>query len=190
MSRARVLTAMAVTLLAAVTTACGVPPSDGAQPVESEIAALLDRGGDGSTEASPGEVDVVVAWVRGDQLVTTTRQVSAETRQEQLDAALVALLAGPDTDEQRGGLTTLLPPDLGVDGVVEGGRVVLDLTAASALEPGGVPLAVGQAALTGLGVPGVRRVVFAVDGEPTPVPLPDGGSTRVVRAADYRTVTG
>lgn len=179
--------AMAVTLLAAVTTACGVPPSDGAQPVESEIAALLDRA---STEASPGEVDVVVAWVRGDQLIEATRQVSAETRQEQLDAALAALLGGPTTDEQRGGLTTLLPPDLGVDGVVEGGRVVLDLTAASALEPGGVPLAVGQAALTGLGVPGVRRVVFAVDGEPTPVPLPDGGTTRVVRAADYRTVTG
>jgi spore germination protein GerM len=134
-------------------------------------------------------VDVVVAWVRGDQLIRATRQVSAETRQEQLDAALTALLAGPSTDEQGGGLTTLLPPDLGIDGVVEGRRVVLDLTAASALEPGGVPLAVGQAALTALAVPDVTRVVFAVDGEPTPVPLPDGGSTRVVRAADYRTVT-
>jgi spore germination protein GerM len=183
------LLTLAVALLAAATTACGVPPSDGPRPVESEIAALLDRGGTGSTSASPGEVDVVVAWVRGDQLIRATRQVSAESRQEQLDAALTALLAGPSTDEQRGGLTTLLPPDLGVDGVVEGRRVVLDLTAASALEPGGVPLAVGQAALTALAVPEVTRVVFAVEGEPTPVPLPDGGSTRVVRAADYRAVT-
>lgn len=189
MSRSRVLIALTVLLLAVATTACGVPPSDGAQPVESDIAALLDRGA-GSTAASPGEVDVVVAWVRGDQLIRTSRQVSAETRQEQLDSALAALLAGPSTDEQRGGLTTLLPPDLGVDGVVDGARVDLDLTAASALAPGGVPLAVGQAALTALGVPGVRRVVFAVGGEPTPVPLPDGGSTRVVRAADYRAVTG
>jgi spore germination protein GerM len=184
-----VLTALAVALLAVSMTACGVPPSDGAQPVESDIAALLSRGADTPT-ASTGQVDAVVTWVSGDQLVTTTRQVSAETRQEQLDAALVALLAGPSTDEQQSGLTTLLPPDLEVDGVVEGGRVVLDLTAASALEPGGVPLAVGQAALTALGVPGVRRVIFAVGGEPTPVPLPDGSTARVVRATDYRTVTG
>jgi spore germination protein GerM len=188
-NRSRVLIALTLSLVVAATTACGVPPSDGAQPVESDIAALLDRGA-GSTAASPGEVDVVVAWVRSDQLIRATRQVSAETRQEQLDAALAALLGGPSADEQQGGLTTLLPPDLRVDGVVDGARVDLDLTAASALEPGGVPLAVGQVALTALGVPGVRRVVFAVGGDPTPVPLPDGGTTRVVRAADYRTVTG
>lgn len=176
-------------LLVAVTTACGVPPSDGAAPIAPDVANLLERGAPGETDGTAGQVDAVVAWVRDDRLVTTIRQVAAETRQEQLDAALAALLAGPGPEEQQIGLTTLLPPDLVVDGVVEGARVVLDLTAASTLEPGRVPLAVGQTALTALGVPGVRGVTFAVDGEATRVPVPGGGTTRVVRATDYRDVT-
>lgn len=186
----RVVTAVAVGLLVLATAACGVPPSDGAQPVESEIAALLDRPGPSGVESATSQVDAVVAWVRNDRLVTATRPVPADSRQGVLDGALAALLAGPSPEEGQRGLTTLLPPDLTVDGVVEGRRVALDLSAASALDPARVPLAVGQTALTALGVPGVRRVVFAVDGDRTQVSLPGGGSTRVVRASDYRAVTG
>jgi hypothetical protein len=178
---------IAVALLG-TTAACGVATDETARPIESDIAGLLER--DDAGESSPAEslVSVDITWVRLDTLVPTPRVVAASTPQQQLDASMAVLLAGPDAAERQDGLTTLLPPDLEVVGVVDGRRVVLDLTEGSALEPGQVPLAVGQLALTALDVPGVRSVTFAVNGEPARVPLPEGKPTRVIRESDYRSV--
>ena len=189
MSRARRivgLTAAVVALMLA--TACGVPPSDGARPVQSDIAGLLERD-NGSPDATAIEdVRTPVVWVREDRLVPSVRFVPAGLPQEQLDAALAALLAGPKPEEQERGLATLLPPDLRIDAVVEGRRAVVDLGITTAPEAGRLPLAVGQVALTALGVPEVRSVTFLVDGDPTSVDLPGGGTARVVRLSDYADV--
>jgi hypothetical protein len=68
-------------------------------------------------------------------------------------------------------------------------RVLIELTVDTGIESVGLPLAVGQIAVTALAVPRVRTVVFSVDGLPTSVPLPGGrGDASVVRLSDYRTV--
>lgn len=182
----------AVAALTAVLVAlagCGVPAADGPQPVESDIAALLQP------EPSPTATEtaeprlITVTWVRGDSLARAQRPGLADTRQQQLDVALDALLNGPRPAEQIKGSTTLLPPDLQLTGELRKRRAVIDLTVETGLEPVGLPLAVGQVAVTALSVPRVRSVVFSVDGVPTPVPVPDDrGDADVVRLSDYRSV--
>lgn len=192
---AGVLGLVAATLLAALTTAgCSVPAGDTPRPVDSDIAALLEP------EITPtptptetaGERLLTVTWVRGDKLIRVGRLGVADTRQDRLDAALAVLLDGPLPLGQQKGLTTLLPPDVQVTGEVKRGRAVIALTVGTGLEPGGLPLAVGQVAVTALSVARVRTVVFTVDGVPTAVPLPGDGSgrdtARVVRLSDYRSV--
>jgi len=184
---------VAVLLLALSLTACGVSAGDGPQPIDSDIADLLQP------QATPTPVEttkprlLTVTWVRGEKLVRSVRLGVAETRQERLDAALNALLSGPRPREKTKGFTTLLPPDVVVRGEVKRGRAVIALELGAGLEPGGLPIAVGQVAVTALAVPRVRSVVFTVDGAPTSVPVPStrgpGRDTaRVVRASDYRSV--
>jgi spore germination protein GerM len=194
MGRRRVVTcAVAALLVAPTLAACGVPAGDGPQPVDSDIAELLQP------EAKPTPTEttkprlLTVTWVRGEKLVRSARLGVAETRQERLDAALLGLLSGPRPREQTKGFTTLLPPDVVVGGEVKRGRAVISIELGAGLEPGGLPLAVGQVAVTALAVPRVRSVVFTVDGSPTAVPVPrtrgPGRDTvRVVRASDYRSV--
>jgi spore germination protein GerM len=180
-------------LLTVSLTACGVSAGDGPQPIDSDIAELLQP------EATPTPAEttkrrlLTVTWVRGEKLVRSVRLGVAETRQERLDAALDSLLSGPRQREQTKGLSTLLPPDVVVKGEVKRGRAVIAIELGAGLEPGGLPLAVGQVAVTALAVPRIRTVVFTVDGTPTPVPVPrtrgPGRDTvRVVRASDYRSV--
>jgi spore germination protein GerM len=176
-----------------VLTACGVPAGDGPQPVDTDIAQLLQPEATPSSTATTKPRLLTVTWVRGDKLVRTARLGAAETRQERLDAAIHVLLDGPRPVDHTRGFTTLLPPDVQVTGDVKRGRVVIELTVPAGLEPGGLPLAVGQVAVTALAVPRVRTVVFTIDGETTAVPLPDRkgpgrNDARVVRASDYRSV--
>jgi hypothetical protein len=174
---------------------CSVPAGDTPRPVDSDIAALLEP--EITPTPTPTETArerlLTATWVRGAKLVRVERLGVADTRQDQLDAALTVLLGGPLPVEQQQGFTTLLPPDVQVTGEVKRTRAVVALTVGTGLEPDGLPLAVGQVAVTALSVAGVRSVVFTVDGVPTVVPLPgDDGSgrdtARVVRLVDYRSV--
>jgi len=174
-------------------TACGVSSSDGPQPIDSDIAELLQPVETPTPAETALQQRLTVTWVRGDKLVRTVRLGVAESRQERLDAALDGLLSGPGPVEQTRGLTTLLPPDLLVDGEVRRNRVVVDIVLGAGLESSGLPLAVGQVAVTALAVPGVSSVAFTVDGSPTVVPVPSNrrpgpDTARVVRMLDYRPV--
>lgn len=189
-------TVVLVALVTALVTAgCSVPAGDAPRPVDSDIAALLEPEitPTPTVTATAGEQLLTVTWVRGDKLIRVGRLGVASTRQERLDAALAVLLDGPLPLGQQKGFTTLLPPDVQVAGEVKRVRAVIELTVGTGLEPGGLPLAVGQVAVTALSVARVRTVVFTVDGVPTAVPLPgDDGSgrdtARVVRLSDYRSV--
>ncbi|HUW16542.1 MAG TPA: hypothetical protein VMW94_05660 [Actinomycetes bacterium] len=168
---------------------CGVPATDGPQPVDSDIAQLLEPAPSPTATVTAELRQITVTWVRGDSLARAQRAGSAETRQQRLDVALEMLLTGPRPAEQIKGSTTLLPPDLQLAGEVQKRRAVIELTVDTGLEPVGLPLAVGQVAVTALAVPRVRTEVFSVDGVPTPVPLPNNrGDARVVRLSDYRGV--
>ncbi|MCZ3388486.1 MAG: GerMN domain-containing protein [Actinomycetia bacterium] len=184
---------MVVPLLALSLTACGVSSGDGPQPIDSDIAELLKP----EVTPTPAETTkqrlLTVTWVRREKLVRAVRLGVAETRQERLDAALDVLLSGPGPREQTKGFTTLLPPDVVVRSEVKRGRAVIAIELGAGIEPGGLPLAAGQVAVTALAVPRVRSVVFTVGGSPTAVPVPStrgpGRDTaRVVRASDYRSV--
>ncbi len=177
--------AVAVALIAG----CGVPAADGPQPVDSDIAQLLQPEPSPTSTVTAEPRLITVTWVRGDSLARAQRAGSAETRQQRLDVALATLLDGPRPAEQIKGSTTLLPPDLQVTGEVLRRRAVIELTVDTALESVGLPLAVGQVAVTALSVPRVRTVVFSIDGVPTPVPLPNSrGDARIVSLSDYRGV--
>ena len=182
---AKVAAGMAVGMV--LVAGCGVPASDGPKPVDSDIAQLLEPAPTPTPTVTTEPRQITVTWVRGDSLARVQRVGSAETRQQFLDVALAMLLDGPRSAEQIKGSTTLLPPDLQLTGEVQKRRAVIELTVDTALEPVGLPLAVGQVAVTALAVPRVRSVVFSVDGVPTPVPLPNGrGDARIVRLSDYR----
>ena len=134
-----------------------------------------------------------MTWVRGDKLVRAVRLGCCRDPAAASGCRVRGLPSGPRPLEQKRGLTTLLPPDLVVKGDVKRGRVVVDLEVGAGLEPTGLPLAVGQVAITALAVPRIRSVVFTLDGTPTAVPVPSTRGTgrdtaRVVRASDYRTV--
>jgi spore germination protein GerM len=188
----RVAGVLALVTTTLLTAGCSVPAGDTPRPVDSDIAALLEPEIVPTPTQTAGERLLTVTWVRGDTLVRVGRLGVADTRQDRLDVALAELLDGPLPLGQQKGLTTLLPPDVQVTGEIKRSRAVIALTVGTGLEPGGLPLAVGQVAVTALSVARVRTVVFTVDGVPTEVPLPDDDSgrdtARVVRLSDYRSV--
>jgi hypothetical protein len=169
---------------------CSVPSGSEARPIDSDIAALLTPMATPTPERTASEKRTLVTWVRGEKLVQTERLIPAKTRQDRLDAALLELVVnGPRPAEQRRGLETKIPPGLSVDGTVRRARVMLDVPKGSQVEPGGVQLAVGQLATTALSIPGVRTVVFSIDGSPTEVSVPDARKPqRVLTMRDYRSV--
>ena len=137
----------------ALVAGCGVPAADGPQPVGSDIAQLLEPEPSPTSTVTTEPRQITVTWVRGDSLARAQRSGLAETRQERLDVAFAALLDGPRPAEQIKGSTTLLPPDLQLTGEVRRRRAVIELTVDTGLEPVGLPLAVGQVAVTALAVP-------------------------------------
>lgn len=173
--------------LLAVLTSCGVPASDGPEPLPSDLAAVAQPTAESSPSA-PRTNPVEVTWVRGKSLVAQPRLVQGENRQAVLNSALDALVAGPDLLEREEGLTTLVPPDAAIAGLVSRRKAVvsLDLGPQSPIDPS---LAVGQVAVTTLAIRGIRSVSFLVDGSVVDVPLPGGGVSRgAVTLRDYRDV--
>jgi hypothetical protein len=178
----RVSALLVAALLAVSLTGCGVPSSDGPEPLSPDIDLLGPLPTPTETEAET--VEVKVAWVLGKDLGLVARSVVAEGRQGRVDSALTALVGGPDSSEQSKGFTTLVPPDTILDPELNRHRATVDLTLATTAA--NQQLAVGQIALTVLAIAGVRSVRFTVAGSPVAVPLPDGSrSKRPVRRHDY-----
>jgi hypothetical protein len=174
---------LAFAVVATLATGCGVPSSDGPQALPSDVVAIGPSPAD-STPAN-ATVKVGVAWIEDRRLAVVDRLVAGDNRVGWVNAALGALVGGPNAVEQETGLTTLVPPDAILTAQLAGRRAVvnLDLGSASVNQS----MAVGQVALTTLSVRGVRSVLFTVNGIPTSVPLPGGKSSDgPVTARDYR----
>jgi hypothetical protein len=154
---------------AAVTSGCGVPSSDGPQPLPSELAELAPHLQE-SAAATAQNVLTQLAWVKGDAIRLSPRAVTADDVASQAAAALDAVIAGPSEAELARGLSTEVRPDLVASLVMEGGGAIVDLP----FSPGDVRLATAQLALAVLLVPGVESVTFTIDGVPADVPRADG----------------
>lgn len=188
--RRRIAEAVALGAIAVIAmTGCAAPEGSEARPVDSDIAELLSP----TTTPSPVETlpprPVSVTWVRGNKLEPVGRLVSAASREQLLDTALLELSFGPRPTEQTQGYRTSLPSDVVFEGTIRRARASVDLQLTTPTEPGGVELAVGQIATTALAIKGVNTVVFSVDGQPERVPVPTRNrDVRVVRATDFRSL--
>ena len=90
MSPARARLASSAVLLAALTLAgCGMPLSDGAEPLPAELAELAPLPQQDSAIAAPTQV-TDLAWVKGDVLRLAPREVLATDPATQAAAALAA----------------------------------------------------------------------------------------------------
>lgn len=105
---------------------------------------------------------------RPDHIAATIRSVpAARTAATQVEAAISALLDGPDADEARIGMTSAVNPRTRLLGVeVTGGEAVIDLS--HHFEQGGTArgdrMAIAQMVFTATAIEGVTRVTFAIDG--------------------------
>jgi len=185
--RARGGFVLAAVSLAVLLSACGVPSSDGAEPLPEDISVI----GPALTSPTPVESPttlVEVAWVdTQDRLDLVVRPASAQTAQERLSSAIDALVAGPIDTELDAGLSTTISVDAELQAVLRGRRALIDIVDAGSSRPDPV-LPVAQVAVTALSVPGVRTVVFVSDGERTPVPIPadEGGVERPLTLRDFQ----
>jgi hypothetical protein len=185
--RGRSPVALAAAVLLLALTGCSVSDQSEPRPIDSDIAELLSQSATPTPAESAPVVRTRVTWVKGADYVRSVRRLPAQNRQQQLELALVALVAGPVSAELDAGLESRIPPSLTVDGIVRGDRVVLDVPNDSQFEQSGVEQAVGQLAITALSLPDVQQVLFTIDGTRTAVPVPDAKKPqRVVTMADYR----
>ncbi|MDH4158845.1 MAG: GerMN domain-containing protein [Actinomycetota bacterium] len=171
MKRRRVGLGLLVATLAVVTAACGVPSTDGPEPLPSELAELAPQPQDSAVVAAE-TVDTDLAWVKGDRIRLAPREVTATDVASQASAALEAVIAGPTDAEQALGLSTEVRPDLVASLLIEGDGAIIDLQSGSS--PGDATLATAQLALSVLLVPGVESVTFTIAGRPAEVPRADG----------------
>jgi spore germination protein GerM len=170
------LAAVGVVLAAAAmaVAGCGMPLSDGAEPLPAELAELAPLPQQESAIAAPTQV-TDLAWVKGDRLRLAPREVMATDTATQAAAALAAVIAGPNPDELARGLSTEVPPDLLATLILEGNSAIVDLQGSGdGPGTGNVTLGTAQLALAVLLVPGVDSVTFTVQGVPAEVPRGDG----------------
>lgn len=168
---------------------CGVPTTDGAQPLPTDLAELAPVQQEQGAVSTPTRV-TDLAWVRHGRLRLSPRAVAASDASTQAAAALSAAIAGPTTEELSRGLATEIPPDLQASLALDGTEAVVDLRGPSdAVGGGNVTLATAQLALAVLLVPGVDAVTFTVEGVPAEVPRADGRvRSGPVTLADYATL--
>jgi spore germination protein GerM len=175
-----------------VVAGCGVPTQTAPVPIDREAIPSPLR--DPTTpppaapSATPGRSSVQVNFVRTDKLVSRLREAPAPDSSDRLALVIQSLLAGPSDTEQAAGITTALPPDLGLRVVdVQGSRVILELSGEtdgrSATEN---VLAVGQIVLSVTALPTIDQVSFSRDGAPVEALLADGAlTTNPLTATDY-----
>lgn len=186
----RLAIAMAAAL---ILTGCGVPVQDDPVQVRPEVVPsqlrpeVTPRTESPST-ADPGKPRALIHFVRAERLVALTREVSAGSVEDRLNAILAALVVGPTEDEQARGVSSALPQGLQLRVLsVDGPEVVLQLSGEtdgrSATEN---VLAVGQIVLSVTSVGPVTKVRLARDGQPVEALLADGALTAdPLTAADY-----
>lgn len=183
MSRRRSL----AVLLALVVAGCG--SSGGAVEIPSDQLPAALRG-TGDAPDPGGARSVTVHFVRERRLVPTRQVVAGDV--SGVEAALSALLRGPDADHRAEGVATMIPPQTRLLEVVVFDQVAdVDLSAEfqSPAESEDVLLRVAQVVWTVVGLPGVTAVRFLVDGESIGVVTDRGVTvTRPVAAPDYGAV--
>jgi spore germination protein GerM len=143
------------------------------------------------TTSGPGQVSVIVNFVRKDRLVRSVREVPNGSAQERLTAIVAALVAGPTERERASGVPSALPAGLQLSvAALRGDRAVIGLTGetdgSSSAEN---VLAVGQIVLSATAVPTIEEVTFEREGVPVEALLADGALTmNPLTAADYATL--
>ncbi|MEV6286192.1 GerMN domain-containing protein [Kribbella sp. NPDC051770] len=171
---------------------CGVPAQDSPVGIDPEVVpsrlreTALPREASPPT-AEPGQVSVVVNFVRKDRLVRSVREVPNGPAQDRLAAIVAALVAGPTERERASGISSALPVGLELTvSALEGSRAVIGLTGEADGSAAENVLAVGQIVLTATAIPTVKEVSFERDGLPVEALLADGALTmNPLTAADY-----
>jgi hypothetical protein len=189
MSARRLLAGLAVALLAG----CGVPTSGDPEIIPAaEVPYGLASPTPSDRSAAPTETLVAATAIYlvtpADVLVASGREIAAGSTEEQLDALLDELAAGPTQQERDDELSTALPPEVELDVVdVSGATVTIDIAGPDDAPSGSESRrAVGQIVLTATSLPGVRAVLLTRQGERVDAPLPDGQLTSApLTAADY-----
>lgn len=130
---------------------------------------------------------ILVFFVLDGRLSAVTR--TAEAGDTPTEAAMRALLGGPNQRELGRGLTTSLPSSTRLLDISVGGGIALaDLSAEfqAPADPDAITLRIAQVVWTLTQLPGVESVRFAVDGNEISVATDDGQSVdRPVSRADY-----
>jgi spore germination protein GerM len=171
--------AVLVVLAAMALAGCGVPTDDTprALPAERVPFGLLEPDPTGAPTGVPGAATRrSVYLVQENRLVELTKEVPAPGTAVD---TLRELLMGPDAEDIEQGLITRIPSGtvvLDVTAPVEGVATINlsgDLSAAGE----GLRLAFAQMVYTATAVPGIDRVLFAIDGTPRDVPDDQGETT-------------
>lgn len=169
----RIVRGLLVVLLSSTFVGCGVRAQD--QPERLADSAVVSLPDPGVPRPDAARTSVEVYFVGSDRLARVARPVETAD----VHVAVRALLDGPTESEAASGLRTAVPVGTRLLGAtVEGGTARIDLSESFVGVAGEnqVP-AVAQVVFTATGLPGVERVVVAVDGEGIDVPRSDGTLT-------------
>ncbi|MFN8077284.1 MAG: GerMN domain-containing protein [Kineosporiaceae bacterium] len=194
-TRGRPSGALALAAVAVLAAGCGVPGPGTSRPVPAEsvpFGLLSTRSPADPTSPAASARGRVALLDRTGRVVLRPRRIEPGDPAARATAVLAALQQGPGGLEREAGLTSALPPGLGLrlDGL-DGGLARVDLLPpADGATPGGQaerwPLALAQLVLSLTSVPEVQRVQVVRAGAPVDVPLPDGRLvSRPVTRADY-----
>jgi len=180
-------------LLVVVTASCGVPTSNDVRAIDPDNipAPFATPTNHPTTSPATGAPSVYLADQNGHLVATPVRLTTpASFPRDTLEAVLTQLAAGPSPEQVKRGLSSALPPAIGL-GIVD----VAGLQATLALDGDQLPvsdqttLATAQIVLTATSVPGIDAVTFTRGGHQVEAPLVGGPLTfRPVTASDYRSL--
>jgi Sporulation and spore germination len=158
---------------------CGVDPQSEPKALTADDVPfdLLQPAAPRSSSADEQGGAIHVFLVRDGRLVATPRGREAADSPRSL---LATLLEGPTGEEASAGLSTSIPPELGVDRtIIRGDTAFVDLAGpldVIAARPDR-SLAIAQLVYTATDLPGVSLVAFRLGGERAEVPRGDGTLT-------------
>jgi len=174
-----------VALLFFAIAACGRT----SQPVEipaDDLPFAVTRTDSPIDTAAAGR-SYAVYFVRAEKLAEHSREFGTGTRS--VASLLRLLLEGPSAEERAGGISTQIPREVRLLGVVIGdGAARVDLSGEfqEPAPPVGIALRVAQVVWTLTALPDVQSVSFSIDGEPVAVTTDDLAAVeRPVTRADY-----